>query len=423
MNNERSTEEHWLNIARAQRWSWAVFILLAITTAFFIKTHFISEAPAAKPARDLIAFWSAGRLALDGTPELAYDHKELLAISKAEIENAPLFHWLYPPSYQLLMMPLAKLDYKAAYFFFMATTLALLLSVASKAIAQKRFLLPAIAFPAIFVTIIFGQNSFLSTSLALLGILMLHKNQWLAGIAIGILTIKPHIAAILMLALALGLHWKALLSATLTSLLLAVLSWLIMGNAVWEAFIESLPNARHLLENGLLKWKFMTSVFVSARVLGLENTTAYFMHAILACAMIVAMAMVWTRSQNINLKASSAALATLTFSPYMFEYELMLLAIPLIFLAKDAMLHGWLKLERETLALTWAFPLINFIQQSNADTSISATPIVAATLMAITLRRMRHDNTMAGNDRQDSEPVHSHVQRRIQHRCAARGTD
>ena len=385
-NRNTITSDHWLNKNRTQRWAWALLVLFIITTIFFLKSNFFSEEDSAKPARDYIAFWSASHLALSGHPELAYNSKILHETSKTAVHNAPNFHWLYPPTYQAIILPIALLDYKLSFFIFISISFLALFTATIKSINNIPIII-ALAFPAIYSVIYYGQNSFLTTALTILALINIERRAILSGITLGLLTIKPHMAIVLIIALIAGRHWRALITTLLSSITLAYLSYLVLGSAVWVKFFEIPKVAAHLLENHLLSWNSMTSIFVSAKILGASNLLAYTTHFIFSAIMLIIMITTWRKSNDIGLKSSIATLSTLTFSPYMFDYELIFLSIPLVFLTAHSIKHGWLRWEREIYTATWIFPLVNFILPDIGGTDISLTPIIIIMLTFCIIRR------------------------------------
>ena len=72
-------------------------------------------------------------------------------------------------------------------------------------------------------------------------------------------------------------------------------------------------------------------------------------------------------------------------TPYLFDYDYALLAIPIALLAMDGYVRGWLSYERGVLAIAWVMPLVA-VGLADA-TSIQIGPICVAALFAIAARR------------------------------------
>ena len=59
---------------------------------------------------DFLAFWAAGNLALEGQPEIAYDQEAMFEAERRLLPGQDQqFPWFYPPTYLLLVAPLALL--------------------------------------------------------------------------------------------------------------------------------------------------------------------------------------------------------------------------------------------------------------------------------------------------------------------------
>src|ERR1700722_23398 len=82
---------------------------------------------------DFVSFYAAGALADAGTPALAYDHTAHLAAEEAVVGRGIGYQYFnYPPVYQALFMPLARLPYLVAFAVFEAATLLCYLAVARR---------------------------------------------------------------------------------------------------------------------------------------------------------------------------------------------------------------------------------------------------------------------------------------------------
>jgi len=158
---------------------------------------------------DFVSFYAAGKLALAGTPALAYDQAaHLLAEQQATVPGAIYQYFFYPPVYLLLCAPLALLPYYVAYAVFEAGTLALF-ALVMRAVLRERgygWLAPRLAFPAVWWTLGQGQNAFLTAALLGLFTLLIDTQPVRAGILLGALCYKPHLGLLALLA---GRRWAA----------------------------------------------------------------------------------------------------------------------------------------------------------------------------------------------------------------------
>jgi hypothetical protein len=150
---------------------------------------------------DFSAFYQAGRLADEGRPAAAYDDAAMVAAEQAAFPGTTArLPWNYPPSFQLLMAPLAALPYGAAW---LVWTLALygLYALLARRLAEpgRRWLL--LLAPGVAVNLLVGQNGLLSTLLLGAGVLGLARRPLVGGALLGLMSYKPHFAVLIPLAL------------------------------------------------------------------------------------------------------------------------------------------------------------------------------------------------------------------------------
>ncbi len=117
----------------------------------------------------------------------------------------------------------------------------LFLFIATRPIAPERRFLAAILIvlsPAALINTIGGQNGFLTGALVLTGMLFAQRRPVLAGLAIGCLAIKPHLAIVLPFVLMAIGAWRAFATATLTVLGLAIGSVAVLGVEPWQDYFR-----------------------------------------------------------------------------------------------------------------------------------------------------------------------------------------
>jgi hypothetical protein len=202
------------------------------------------------------------------------------------------------------------------------------------AIATRRTaILLALAAPWALATLFVGQNGFLTAALIGLVLLNLRRLPVLSGILLGLLTYKPQFGLLFPLALAMGGHWRTFVMASLTALFLIALSNAVYGPAAFTAFFQVLPQtAQTLLDEGAVGWSKLQSVYGLARWLGLSSAAGWTAQvaATLACA--TAVIRLWRSGAAHELKAAGLAVATLLATPYLFVYDLPVLAVAMAFL-------------------------------------------------------------------------------------------
>lgn len=249
---------------------------------------------------DFASFWTASQMALAGHASAIYDPAAVngahhAAETRLFGREVGYFAFYYPPIYLLLCLPLATLPYLAALAAWLGVTGLAYLKVIrvffGEAARDGRIgWVAVLAFPAVLGNVGHGQNGFLSAALFGGGVLLLDRRPWLAGALLGALVYKPHLGLVIPLALLAGGRWRSILSATATVIGLAGASLLVFGLDVWRAFIAASPTARLALEQNLVGYEKMESLFAAVRILHGSTGLAYAVQglaAVAVCAAIV----------------------------------------------------------------------------------------------------------------------------------------
>jgi hypothetical protein len=182
-----------------------------------------------------------------------------------------------------------------------------------------------------------GGSFFLTTGLFCWGLLQLPRRPVLAGILFGVLTFKPHLGLLLPVALVAGGHWRTVVAAALTAVLSAAASLVLFGTGVWSDFLASTSETRSMLESGMNFGHYykMQSVFAAARLLGSPMLVAYTLQALVALAAAAAVAWIWRRpAADPDMKNAALMAATPLSTAFIFDYDLMLLAPAIAWLAR-----------------------------------------------------------------------------------------
>lgn len=301
---------------------------------------------------DYLSFWLAGGQALNGTPELAYIPTEFAAIQKEFTGSDTMFGFFYPPTFQLLQAGFALLPYKAAFLAFIVLTTALL-CLACRMISGAWLLAAClILVPACINNAFHGQNAALTA--ALYGFFLLgveRRKAILAGIALGLLTIKPQLGILAPVALIASWNWRAFLSASATTLIFAAASVAVLGTGVWLAFWQQAPVAAAMMELGGVEWGKMISVYGGLRLLGAGHGAAMTVQAIAGLGALVCVWHAWRRSRDMAVRAPVLVGGALLVTPFALSYDLTLLVVPCAFLIRDGLKSGFLPYEKAVLAL------------------------------------------------------------------------
>jgi len=221
------------------------------------------------------------------------------------------------------------------------------------------WLLLALAFPAVLVNIGHGQNGFLTAALLGAALVQLDRRPLIAGILFGLLAYKPQFGLMIPLALAASGRWRSFAAAAATVALLAVATTIAFGPHVWQAFFDSTRFTRLVaLEQGDTGWYKIQSIFAWARMWSAPIPLAYALQGAVIVALGGALIWLWRSIAPYPLKAAALCLVTILATPYTFDYDMMVLAPAIAFIAADGLARGFGAWEKTALAALWLTPLI-----------------------------------------------------------------
>jgi hypothetical protein len=341
---------------------------------------------------DFLRLWTASYSLLNGEERAIYEPGAFFALEKAVTQPATLdfYPWNYPPSSLLIVYPLALLPYLQSLAAWLALGLAGYLAALWRIFPKPLTLWVGLAFPAVFWTVTHGQTSLLTTSLFCWGLLQLPRRPVVAGILFGALTFKPHLGLLLPVALIAGRHWRAVVAAALTALLSAAASVVFFGAGVWTDFLASTTDTRSMLEGGMNFGHYykMQSVFAAARLLSSPMFVAYSLQALVAVAAAAAVAWIWWRpTSDPDMKNAALMAATPLSTAFIFDYDLMVLAPAIAWLARKGVTDTALPYERTILAATFLAPFVSRVV--GMHTHLLLAPILIAALLVLIVRRVQ----------------------------------
>jgi len=342
---------------------------------------------------DYLSFWLAGGQVLSGTPEFAYSPRDFSAIQKAYTGSDTLFGFFYPPTFQMLQSGFALLPYKAAFAVFIGLTTGLL-AFACRLITGKWLLAAClIVIPACANNAFHGQNAALTA--ALYGFFLVgveRQKMILAGIALGLLTIKPQLGILAPVALIASWNWRTFLSASVTTLVLAGLSAIVLGIGVWQAFWLQAPVASAMMELGGVEWGKMVSVYGGLRLLGLPHATSMVVQVAVGLGALTCVWQAWRRSEAMAVRAPVLVGGTLLVTPFALSYDFTLLVVPCAFLIRDGLKSGFLPYEKTLLAL-----VIILSASTSAFAvwlNVPIAPLLPPIILWLGLRRMKQSSEL-----------------------------
>lgn len=354
---------------------------LIVLGGTFLKGDFLLDRQGRPIANDFVSVPAAGRLSLDGAPAAAYDwptHKQ------AEVriighDFAGYYGWHYPPTFLFVAAALATLPFVVAAVVSLAATLAAYVAALS-GILGRTGIFVALGFPAALWNVTAGQNGFLTAALIGGTLGLMQRRPALAGICLGLLTYKPQFGLLFPLVLIADRRWLTIAVAAAVAIGLAALSSLVFGSASWQAFMHWLPiTGQIVLGEGHADWSRLQSLFGLVRTHGGSERLAWSIQAIASAALAIATTALWRSRAPFDLKAAALAAATLVVTPYVYMYDLVVLAVAVAFLIRFALERGFV--ASEAFGLAAAAALILIYPYAKSQVGLAAVLIVLALVM------------------------------------------
>jgi len=341
---------------------------------------------------DFINVWAAGRLVLDGVPAQAYDWdiQKQVEVAKLGQGFVGYFAWHYPPPFLFVASMLAQLPYQVAFIGWVVVSFLPFL-VAMRAIVGRNFgYLLALAIPMAFINALVGQNGFLTAALIGGTLYLIPIRPVLAGICLGLLTYKPQYGLLFPIVLIAAGHWRVFISAGVTALVLATASWLAFGIESWLAFFHWMPRfSQAFLTEGQAPWWKMQSIFSLVRYLGGSEPLGWAFQWVLTASVAVVLALMWRSRVPYTLKAAALAAGALLTTPYLFMYDMMVLAIPIAFLVRIGLKSGFRTYELPALGAVVV--LIGCYIFTGFPTGLGATLVVSMLILRRAGSWWRHE--------------------------------
>lgn len=340
-----------------RRLLWLVVLGYAVFVAHTLNQGYRSAAAGDKPVYTDFMPTYAGSMILRELPaEFVYLQATMLAAGKeaaqriygevaAEHEERIGFApWMYPPTFSLLVIPLAYLPYLFAWAGWLGIT-AIPYLLTLRSILPSSMAWPiALGAPPVFFNVMYGQTGFITAGLIGGGLALLRERPVWAGILIGLASVKPHFGILIPFALAVGGHWRAFGAATLSVLATAALSVMVLGDDPWFAFIGTALFHLDAFTVGAFALPAMTTPWAAARLAGMTIEQAWIVQFAISAMMLAMVLWVWRRGrrqpESHGLQAAILCLATPLTLPLAFLYDLVLVVPAAAWLLADMIKRG-----------------------------------------------------------------------------------
>ena len=367
--------------------------ILAVSVLLSLVSAVLFQAPGLlgreKVLTDFDAFYVAGLMAERGQAAEAYQAIEMVKAQQEFTGTRSFMPWTYPPPYTLFVMGLAKLPIGYAYLAFMWTSFVLYLLVLRR-IAGPYLPGALIAvLPVVLLIVRTGQNGFLTASLIGCVLLACREKRAVAGVPLGLMVIKPHLAVGVALLVLLERQWKAIAVAATIVLAALALATAVLGTGIWAAFVTGIGEASAFLSAGYYALFRMTSVYAAAWTIGRSAALASALHIVGVVGALGLLCYVWHSRYEPRYVAAAACVATLFVSPYNYDYDLPILGVGIAFVLSDVVARARRWELFCLLLLSWIATGYGFGASAAGEWTDTSVKITASTLT-------KHNNLSLG---------------------------
>lgn len=314
---------------------------------------------------DVICFRAVADMVALGQLAEAYDNVALYAFEQVYVPDLErVIPWQYPPIALLWLAPLAWVPLWLGQV--LLPTLGLVaLSVALWPLMPRHPLRPLaiVSFGAIIACFWIGQTGLWVAALMAAGWGDLSRDHHRrAGLWFGLLAFKPHLAVLVPLFLAAQGRWQSFGVAALVVAVQVLITWGLWGSAPWLAFLSKIQGSSALIEGIYAPHTKAVSFYVQLRLWGLPHVAAIQGHGVLAVGALLWFFWVLRRPVSAGLQFAAMLCATVFLSPYMWNYDLTVLAVAMALLAQNDAQHGhWSWVDLPFWLLLWLGPILSMM--------------------------------------------------------------
>lgn len=319
------------------------------------------------PCGDFVCPYTMGSLVRDA-PRL-YDVDAFHAVQVALVpSSASLFYPpVYPPQMAVLMAPFSQLPFRTAVFVWSVITVTLYacIGIAShRALGSRLDLsvlaLAAFAFPPFVTMVGYGQNTVLLLGACFVSWRALDRQKpFLAGVALGLLALKPQFGLPFVVIVVAGREWRVLAGAVCSIFIQTVVVWLVMGPAAFSGFLAMVPDIVRNVDALEAATQQTHSLRTLTRLLPPVIGQPLWLAGV--GVVLWCVANVWRSSAPVHVRLGVTILAAVLASPHLIAYDAVLLSLPLFWFGDWFQVNGsaggyWtgVALMFLTLAFSWA---------------------------------------------------------------------
>ena len=371
----------WLDGQRVRGYA----VLLGIASLALLANSYIKAMT--PTGSDFLAFWGAGHVTVAGDPAAAYD----LAVQEAVqtgpatgIEAKGFFAFVNPPPFLFATAPFGALPFPLAWIAWVVFGYALWAWAAIRAFPR---LWPIVlVFPGALVAAGHAQAGLLTGALLVGAVATLDRRPVLSGALIGALIVKPHLALLLPFWLAAGGRWKVFCAAGASVIALLLASWAVFGTETMLAYPTSWAASAQIMATGDDAFHLRMATIYGQLRLFLPATPALAINVAVALGMLVLVLRSWKAFGQDGMATGALVLAaTALASPYLFNYDLPFLVLPVLWLVQQGLARGFFPWEKLLLVALFLAPYAT--RAAALPLHLNLMPPAAALLVWLVWRR------------------------------------
>jgi alpha-1,2-mannosyltransferase len=339
------TSSSWLTAARLRAHGLILALCLWSVYFWYVNSPGLLDRGGNLKGTDFLHFYTLGSLALAHRGADLYNAEVQSCFVTGIVPAATGIRYLplYPPQVSIFFAPFARLPYPRALILWLVLS-ALIYGLCCYAIwrvcpnlhqHKLTILVLALAFPAFWHLIAWGQTSALALACFTLAFLALRaQREFLAGLALGCLIFKPQLAIASAILFLIMLRWTVIVGAFVSAAAQVAAAWLYYGPSPLIDWIRALVAVQHHaaeFEPRLYQTHCLRTFWLMMVPWPKASNALYLVSAILFLALTVAF---WRSRLPLSPRYSGLLLATVLISPHLTVYDLVILA-PAFLLLSD----------------------------------------------------------------------------------------
>ncbi|MXP28428.1 DUF2029 domain-containing protein [Porphyrobacter algicida] len=341
---------------------------------------------------DFLSFWTTGRMLHAGSDP--YSLAAHISAQRAFHAAADGFTgFFYPPLFLPVCWLLGLFGYFASLAIWLASTGSGLWLVARtwgrKLAGYGPSWLAVLAFPPALICVTHGQTAFLASLLLGLGTLLVGTQPWLAGILLGLAAFKPQLGLLVPVVLLASRQYRVVGGACLSVFVAALVVSVWWGADVWQRWLAIGQEASAALFGGLVGFAKFQSLYAGLRLIGAPHDLSIAAQLLLSLIIAAWLAkLAWRKGWSLDLGAAMLTGALLA-TPFVLDYDLVLLAFPLILLA-SVPARPW---EKTVAAMAFIMP--QFARPLGELIGVPIAPPILLALFIVLCRRVEAQPAVA----------------------------